>query len=232
MSENPITVCQKCAFAEYVETEQVGCFAGALSMLPVIEAYNEEGEFYVVDGVCPYHRTKDWLQNKLETCDDMNTIIGEMKENTYIQYNAIIMGRDNLEDIIRSVSQVKEIDCEPSKVIVLTFLNEDGIKQLQEYLNGCKFRLWQIENQIDDYTNQDLIRRTINHHRNHWHLLIEAGVNDVSKDFIKRCSNRFFFNQEEPAYHMKDKATETEIIMGKLFMLNDHKMPETGCVYV
>lgn len=54
------TSCQDCIFALYEESTQTGCEFDKLKEYDLIEAYNENGNFYVLDGLCNLLRHKDW----------------------------------------------------------------------------------------------------------------------------------------------------------------------------
>jgi hypothetical protein len=197
----------------------------ALSKLPVIEAYNEHGEFYVIDGVCPYYADKSWMENMIAEGHDYKEMVSIVKAKTHIQYNAIILGSSSLDDIYETIESIKQLNCETNKLIIQTFLNENQLRELRDFLQEQNFALWQIENQLFEEKNDALIRRTINHHKNHWHLFLEAGE-AVRQDFINACTDRFFFNQEDPCFYMKDKSGPAKIVSGKLFMMLDHQLPE------
>jgi len=54
------TSCQKCIFAIYDKKQQTGCKQNRLEQSNHFEAYNEDGEFYVVDGYCNLLRHEEW----------------------------------------------------------------------------------------------------------------------------------------------------------------------------
>lgn len=56
------TSCKKCQFATYNENTQEGCAAGRLDKLKeyVIDAYDDDKEFYVIDCLCNMFRTPSW----------------------------------------------------------------------------------------------------------------------------------------------------------------------------
>lgn len=54
------TSCQDCLFAIYDKNTQVGCEFNRLENVTLIEAYNELGNFFVVDGLCNLKRNQSW----------------------------------------------------------------------------------------------------------------------------------------------------------------------------
>lgn len=58
------TSCKECVFAKYEDKTQIGCVADRIikfqNLNNVIEAYDDDKEFYVINGFCNYYRTKQW----------------------------------------------------------------------------------------------------------------------------------------------------------------------------
>lgn len=54
------TSCQECVFATYADDTQTGCSLGRLDFFNYKEAYNDDGDFYILDGLCNFLRHKDW----------------------------------------------------------------------------------------------------------------------------------------------------------------------------
>ena len=67
MTYNTKTSCQKCTFALYNDTTQIGCQAKRLQYFSLLECYNEESEFFVtLDYPCNLYRTENWARDKQE----------------------------------------------------------------------------------------------------------------------------------------------------------------------
>lgn len=59
------TSCQKCVFATHIDTTQIDCSMGRLNLFDYTEAYNDDGNFYVLDGMCNFLRHEDWNGGKV-----------------------------------------------------------------------------------------------------------------------------------------------------------------------
>jgi hypothetical protein len=58
------TSCKECIFAKYEDKTQIGCVANRIikfqNLNNVIEAYDDDKEFYVINGFCNYYRNQQW----------------------------------------------------------------------------------------------------------------------------------------------------------------------------
>ena len=54
-----VTSCQHCVFSIQEGKTQVGCKWNRLEQTSYIEAYNDDGEFYVIDGICNLRREQE-----------------------------------------------------------------------------------------------------------------------------------------------------------------------------
>jgi hypothetical protein len=93
------TSCKDCAFAIYEENTQTGCAFDRIEKFSknIIEAYDNEKEFYVIDRLCTYFRDKKWGYS-LEDKD-------KVKEESSISFDIIFdcneIGDDYFETIKR-----------------------------------------------------------------------------------------------------------------------------------
>lgn len=62
------TSCKECVFAIYDGNTQTGCKDDRISKFKedVIEAYDEEKEFYVINRTCTLYRTKNWNNGEID----------------------------------------------------------------------------------------------------------------------------------------------------------------------
>lgn len=59
-----VTSCQNCVFSIQEGKTQVGCKWDRLEQTSYIEAYNDDGEFYVIDGICNLRREEEVDEEK------------------------------------------------------------------------------------------------------------------------------------------------------------------------
>ena len=113
------TSCKECLFSVYEKNTQTGCLANRIEMFKqtargdiIIAAYDDEKEFYVVDGLCNYFRPPSWNKGKA----DLNKAIDESKTTFSIMIYADQINEDNLS---RTQKSIQEIDYEHSKISVV-----------------------------------------------------------------------------------------------------------------
>ena len=102
------TSCQDCCFAQYNGKNQTGCYLDMLNYYGcAVEAYNEGGEFYIVNGrYCYFKRTKEWVEQQDNRGRD-NLLVAVRKEQQ-IPYVCFIvvdgnMDKKRLEETIESL---------------------------------------------------------------------------------------------------------------------------------
>ena len=93
------TACKDCGFAHYKDKTQVGCLNDSLKAFEkngteIIEAYDDEKEFFIVDGrTCPNYRTKDWFSKLFDNSKNIPT--KELYKENKIKVDVIILiGKD------------------------------------------------------------------------------------------------------------------------------------------
>ena len=113
------TSCKECLFSVYEKNTQTGCLANRIEMFKntargdiIIDAYDDEKEFYVVDGLCNYFRPPSWNEGKT----DLDKAIDESQTTFFIVIYADQINEDNLSRIQKSI---QEIDYEHSKISVV-----------------------------------------------------------------------------------------------------------------
>jgi hypothetical protein len=155
------TPCKFCVFAQWDGNEQTGCAANRLeSFKPenVIEATDNEFDFFVIKEFCNSYRTKDWNNG------DAN--VRKMQQENAISFTLIFqvdlfskyelgLLRDNL----------KKINYTPSKVQIIIvhsarFRHKDCVVKLANTITDCGFSYNIVECLFDD---DDAIKETMSH---------------------------------------------------------------------
>ena len=108
------TSCKECLFATYEGKTQTGCEANRIVKFEdyVIEAYDDEKEFYVIDCLCNYHRSPSWNDGKA----DLSKVIDENKPTF-----AIILDTDDITKakVDSTLKSILDIDYDHDKIVVL-----------------------------------------------------------------------------------------------------------------
>jgi len=116
------TRCKSCTFAIYKDITQTGCELNKLEMhkingMEIVEAYDEEKEFYVIKGrICPFFRPDNWRKN-IRSLDLKTTEEIIQKENT-IKYQILLWENNDL-DIIQTIKTIEKLTTQPQHVVIL-----------------------------------------------------------------------------------------------------------------
>lgn len=164
------TPCKDCCFAIYEDITQVGCSRNRIEKYKnagneIIEAYDEDKEFYVIKGrLCPYYRNRDWL-NRIG--DNPTSLEMMLSVETAATIHLIIFLRDkSIEELDKTI---KSIDVENSSVkpiqvtVVRPRSSKLKVQELKDYLNSIQV-IWRIENLIvdmDDTKTIHMIQKTL-----------------------------------------------------------------------
>jgi hypothetical protein len=149
------TVCKNCIYAIYNEENksQIGCEFDRIEKLKkngikVIESYDDEKEFFVLDNhACMSYREKDFLNNvSLEEAKKITR--KQMSPRIAAVINVVDDNKENLKNIIKNIS---DQTIKFSEVIFCTNKTtkpSDIISILNEL--KCTFK-WNIKQILDDY---------------------------------------------------------------------------------
>lgn len=152
------TACKDCIFAVYEENTQTSCYLNVIDRirnsenLEVLEAYDEEKEFYVVNKTkCPYFR-KDLKDKTLEERAE------EVQKNVHLKYVLLINARPEMpmEKIKDILSDIKKASIRPKGVLLIVYkeslskrTNEEYLQVIRESDLGCE---WRITKVLDENT--------------------------------------------------------------------------------
>lgn len=131
------TSCQKCIFAIYNGDTQTGCEFNKLDEYELREAYNDDGKFYVLNGICNILRHKDWNNG----VKDKNKISQEIAFKLLVIIDGFSLNSMALKKINIEYKYPKNIDYH----IIGPFIKEKELLKLKNKLN-CKLTLTQYYN--------------------------------------------------------------------------------------
>ena len=151
------TNCKECLFAVYDKNTQTGCMADRISMFQhtpkgnmVIAAYDNEKEFYVIDGLCNYFRPPAWN----EGIADLEKAKYESKTKFAIVIHADNINSDNLASIKNSLKHINYM----SDKITITISHSISISPQEKQLVRSLFHFCiddlKINTQINAYLTQ------------------------------------------------------------------------------
>ena len=118
------TSCKNCSFAIYDENTQVGCLQNRINTFgkSVIEAYDNDKQFYVIDRFCNYYRDTAWGY----TTEDLKKTERESANSYLLMIDCDDI--NNKEDTTRFLSNIDYYD---DKVTTILFHNHESKKNVQ-----------------------------------------------------------------------------------------------------
>ena len=143
------TPCKDCTFAIYEGITQTGCSRDRLKLYKeneIVEAYDEEREFYVVNGQCLYYRPHEW-RKKVENAG--LTVDERLAVEVIFPYEVVLICGENEEDILSTLKSLEEQEQPPKRITFVTPL-------------GCKYDLRNLIPKIRELKIQWFTRQIIN----------------------------------------------------------------------
>src|SRR5690554_4248051 len=126
------TPCKNCVFAEYEDITQIGCSAGQLDKfrqnnIEIIEAYDHEKEFYVINGkMCQMSRSASWgIKHPKENW------VKVARQETNIKYQVFVVSKGDLEKLASTIKSLYEQEIKPRHIVVISN-NQDKHKEILE----------------------------------------------------------------------------------------------------
>lgn len=172
------TPCKKCHFAEYDNITQVSCHLGLIEKyqesdsVEVLEAYDEEKEFFIVNKKkCAGYREDDYFKNNELEESSMEEKAEYVKNKLQLNYAAIINSSEmTLEEINEILSDLTKTKVNPSFVVLLVketskFTFNEYYSCLQKSGISCKWRIRHVRHKDETFI------QTV-------HQIINAGAED------------------------------------------------------
>ena len=135
------TSCKECVFAKFEEGTQTSCLTGRLDKFleldNVVEAYDNDKEFYVITRVCGGFRTQEWSDRLLDSHEHR---INQLELETGLKFSVMI-DIDELteEGKANTLSWLSEVDYNREKIrIVLSDVNNGCAEEVVEFWNSIK----------------------------------------------------------------------------------------------
>ena len=188
------TSCKDCIWAEYDEVTQIGCERKQLEKflaheVEVIEVYDEEKEFYVVNNRrCKCHRTQAWRDAvaKSEWTED-----DELEAEMDLQYQAVIFSNDSIEDLKTTVDSISKQSVRPNHISVI--IKNPLIKptSIRDVLDSCGIP-WKIKAVASAYSDNKALDELIMFCNSSFYSVFRAGCkvpNDTFEQLTKMVND-------------------------------------------
>jgi hypothetical protein len=186
-----ITTCKNCYFARYEGNTQVGCELNRIvkyenNGYEVIPAYDEEKEFYLIRGFCPFSRSKEWAENY---ADPELQAREEIKIKTHFIVNFDTGNRDDLKDIIGQLSAQTIM---PHTVTVLNH-NLDFLNSIIGVLHKGHFDKWRNQNLVAGTTIDEAADLAVDAVADPYFFFIKTSRFNLHPHFVENL-NRFLID--------------------------------------
>ena len=146
MQNVKICPCKDCAFAKYSGNRQTGCYANCIYKMRkngfnILKAYDEEKEFFIIQGQCHYFRNKD----KWTHTDNPHENVKAARKEMGLKYQAIIIFNGDLKDVEKTTISLMSQNVIPKRITVIQPF-EDMQKGISTILDKqCKSIEWRVE---------------------------------------------------------------------------------------
>lgn len=184
------TPCKFCVFAKYDGKTQTDCELGLLKKYreystQIIEAYDEESEFFVIDKVCLGHRGPEWKKRNQDQSTLAEQVLNKIRE---VKMPLLVLMpepkdwhkfRKSIQSLLDQTHQPKEL------VIYNKWLSPQKMTKILEEMIGTSFR-WRIETVIED--NPDIYRyidRTVKNKPYGYYAILKEDTKLNPDTFIK-----------------------------------------------
>lgn len=218
------TPCKDCIFAIYEDITQTGCKTHMLELYKnsnnVIEAYDEEKEFYVINGqVCPYKRKQNWKH----ASKGLNKQLECARKELSMNYEVVIVVKDE-KSLQTTIGSLMEQTKRPSKIYVIV---HQGSQYNKKSLVDCLVP-WTIDNQFDsNLLSKDrvLIKNIIRKINSPLICYINSGTTFDDVDYFQQLENDIIDKQF--SFGLK-RLSKDEFIVPKICYSYFHFMTDSS----
>lgn len=191
------TPCKNCVFAEYENNTQTGCSLSYIEKyrdknVPILEAYDNEKEFYIVNGKkCLGYRENKWFKQFGLEDADIKSKVEKYHSTNHLDYLLIIdLKNINFEQLDSLLQQISQSDIQPKKVIIIRHLdNEKAFEYslLEKLFNKYKVSyIWRIQTILDiSLTNNQIIHNIITLNAKYRFIVTVSDYNTDVVNMIK-----------------------------------------------
>lgn len=155
------TPCKKCVFAKYEDNTQVGCHLDYIekykaSNIEIIEAYDDEKEFYIInDKKCIGYREDKWFNQFNPENDHIETKIKIYNGFNRLHYLLVINLKEyNISQLNALFADIAKAKIQPQKIILVRYrdaslsFNYNKIENLIKQHNISY--AWRVQTMLDD----------------------------------------------------------------------------------
>lgn len=174
------TNCKKCIFAIYNDKTQVDCKQSMLSVFKdkIIEAYDEDLEFYVIDGFCNRFRPEAWNNG------DPDVELAKLESMT--SFDILIEVDDINQELYEKIDKTLDnIDYNLDKLNIILFHGVSQHNNVKQYISQlvAKYKFLNISICVD---RNEFIRSRLKTSYNVFHIVTQINKIDNISSFINQ----------------------------------------------
>jgi len=236
------TSCKNCIFAIYKGKTQIECKLEEITHLAennveILEAYDEEKEFYIVNNnKCLKYRESNWKFAN----DNLYIQMAQIYEEIALKYHAIIFAGDNMIHVSDTLQSLMSQKLPP---VFITIVREPTSTLLPSelyylLLNKCGIS-WKVENIIQPYTREQIIDIVVSFTKAPIYAVFNAGYivkhrvfsnlnRAIHEDFFKF----FYLTPDENQNGLIVSKRVHEAYQGNFNKPLIEKLKEDNCPYI
>tara|TARA_R110002110_G_scaffold37253_6_gene123267 strand:- start:6082 stop:6978 length:897 start_codon:yes stop_codon:yes gene_type:complete len=185
-----ITSCKNCVFSiENEEGNQTGCKLGRIEKyrergVTIVEARNEESEFYGIETWCNAYRGEPWgIANKDED------LISLVKLETTPNVSFIVLVKDSVDGFEKTIDSIlNQNEAKTARIVVAHGGREADVDYL-ELIHKCNDLLggkidYKVQNLMPDMSQEEIIDEAFDNLVNGYYSIVECGK-EVPEDLIQ-----------------------------------------------
>jgi hypothetical protein len=242
------TSCKDCVFAIYDGKTQTGCYTNALHRLEanngkIVEAYDEEKEFYLIeDRICIECRHKEkW--NKLTPDMSIDEMYETVKMENTLKVEVLVLFNlgDNIQELENTLTSLNKQKKFIKKIHIVNTTGFTPVEIRECLKQNIKNVAWSIESMQDDYSIDDMVHYGFKKINVKHTLIVETNSN-IADNYLEKINKltqidmkRVILVEPNNNYHGMFIVTQLNQYLGKtkdntLLSLIKHKLEEEKCL--
>lgn len=224
---NPVhTPCKSCVFAIYENKTQVDCHLDYISAYKnsgaeILEAYDEEKEFYIVNNKkCIGYRENKWFEQYEMQNSTIEDKIQKYKETNQLHYSLVINLKSYDYDDLKSLcSQISQLSIVPQKIAFIRYKHNNTFpfEKIQNLLTEYKINIpWRVQTMLDnDEPYRLVLHNFVSINRQRFIVSVSEPANDLIE--IINSANKIVHNDLDQLQVATNESRSITIFSGSVY---------------
>jgi hypothetical protein len=177
------TSCKNCAFAVYDGKTQTNCLHKRIEKFgeELVEAYDDDAEFYVINRFCNYYRNKAWGYS----ASDIQKTESESAINISLLFDCDKLFKFESHDIIKFINDIQYYS---NKINITLFHETHRDTGIKCFVSNIAREINKKTNISVCYNKNDFLNEQAIKHRSCFHSVINS-LNMPSTNFAQKINN-------------------------------------------